>query len=312
MDLGALAWKHKISIAIVAIGFIIMTLNPAGALAILFGIAQFIYKEHKDSKNANKLVSLATELEKEKQKSEKLNEEKNHYSALISKVKEDLERKEISIQMLVEKFNKPLYTIILQKYNEAAGKLIVKKLYSLGFVSSGQGIYLLKPLKAIELGIDNNTNITKWVQDNLLANLPNNYKYIIKFACIVDLRNVSTFTKIVIHAKTVFDKLDIADIMTLKDFFANTKSIISIKEIIENTDITFLIDACITEAERDALRQNSSQILKTLLPAKNRSMLNLATQDIMTISSQLNSYCSEPDKVATNILNNAIFWKRFF
>lgn len=303
------AKKNWVPAFIVIISVSIGVINPAGFLGIIPAILMFVYNASKDKK----VEDLAKELEKEKKAADIAKAESEKTTKIITRIKETMKQKNISAQQLIEKLDKPLYSIILQKYNEPHGqKKIVEILSNLGFVTSGQGVYILRPIN--NAGINNTTNVYKWVDQNVVNKLPPDYKFIIKFAAIVDLRKVASFQRKVIHTKTVDAVLDIDDLLSIKNIIIETDKIISLKKVVEESDLGFLINSGIPENELENIKTNSQNIISALekTNGKKISLINICAVQKDQLEKALQPYCSEQTVVATNIQDNSRFWQNFF
>jgi len=253
----------------------------------------------------------------EEVKDEKTKEslEKQQLRKILDKINETLKKENISKEDLLEKLDSPLFTIIIQKYNEPQ-KRIQSRLLSLGFKTFGQGIYILPPVKAdfIKKGFD----LKKWIHKHILKGLPKDYKYIIKFAAIVDMRKMICDKQLVTKAQTYLDVLSIDDLMSPQQIinYLKTKRNISLKDIIELPNIAFLVEEYLTSRkDYEMLKRNNDKILSEIkreIKVDEIKTTDLGSIDEEKLSEILKKYVSEPEKIAKRIKMNSIFWRDVF
>jgi hypothetical protein len=325
-------WFAVVSLLILAAGSVLYFYVDQGAISFITFIVGFagllfsVYQYYQGNKAKTDYEKAVTEYkqkyESELQKSEKLEKEKSEATfekselrKFLDKINEMLQRENITKEELIAKLDAPLPTIIIQKYNEPK-KRIQKKLLSLGFKTFGYGIYVLPPVKAdfIQVGFD----LKSWIKRNVLKGLPKDYKYIINFAIVVDLRKMVCDKKIVTKARTFLDILKAEDIMKPQEVveYIKLKKNISTKDIIELPNLLFLVeDYLIKKSDLEKLRKNNDAIFEGIM--KKVSCQSIKTTDLAAIGEKeltgiLSEHISEPDKIAKRIIENAKFWKAYF
>ena len=266
-----------------------------------------IYKEQN-----KELIEKYKEVKDEK---EKKSIEKKQLEKLLDKINETLQKENISKEDLIEKLDSPLFTILIQKYNEPK-KQIQNRLLKLGFKTFGQGIYILPPVKAnfIKRGFD----LKRWLQRRILKDLPKDYKYIIKFAAVVDMRKMICDKQLVIKAQTYLDILSVEDLIQPHQIvtYLKSKRNISLRDVIELANISFLVEEyLVKKKDYKILKKNNDKILSEIKREMNMDEVKtteLGSIDEETLSKILEKYVSEPKKIAERIKENSIFWKNVF
>ncbi len=244
------------------------------------------------------------------------NVKKDSYQKLLSKINLTLERENITKQELIDKLDEKVRTIMLQKYNEPARKLITDRLFEMGFKTTGQGVYILPPVKAtfIKPGF----NLNKWLKDEILDRLPDDHKYIIKFAMVVDFKKMVFEKKIVVRAKTILENMDAEDILEPSEVveYLQMKKNISIKDVIEVPNLAFLVEEhLVSAANYKKLIEQNEEIINRIQREMNLPELNttrLGNVDQEQLSTILQHYVTESDTIAERIIQNAGFWNAFF
>jgi hypothetical protein len=253
----------------------------------------------------------------EKRKTEKeLKKIKKHASGMeriVSRINETLKKEHISKEELIMKIDSPQFILMLQKYNEPP-KEIQNRLLKSGFKTFGYGIYILPPVRARELGISADLDIDKWVDNNVLTGLPNDYKYIINFAAVIDLRHMTAKRKMVVRPKTYLDILEPEDLVNpdeIASYLKNKKNI-SLKDIIQIPNFAFLIDEfSIDKEDYNALKMHNDKILTDI--KKKIGNGEIKTTDLSTIAETtlnevLKNYVKNPEIISKMIIKNAKFW----
>ncbi len=226
---------------------------------------------------------------------------------VISKVKETMKSKDIALDKVLEKIKKPLYAITVQKYMEGEGNSLIKdKLLSLGFVTWGSGIYLLPPHKGPN--ITESFRISDWIEDTILKALPTDYKYLIQFATVIDLRKVFSKRHISKKRRTIFEVLK-EDESFLPELLVSLKEEnITLKRMITEATIDFLTQDSCTQSEKEKLKQKS-QIILTNLSLSN--ILDLRLTGVDRLRESIKNQCQNDQKVAEEISANSTFWYTF-
>ncbi|MHB1830734.1 MAG: hypothetical protein ACYCO0_05065 [Candidatus Micrarchaeaceae archaeon] len=303
-------------------------------LAILSIIWQFKDNNKKDSDNVLELARLyeqdKTKMREEYSAKEKqILSEKSETEAeldkarmqttglekIVSKINETLKKEHISKEELINKIDSPQYMLMIQKYNEPP-KEIQNRLLEYGFKTFGYGIYLLPPVKSRDLGVKADFDIKKWMEQTILKGLPKNYKYIINFAAIVDIRHMTSKRNIVEKARTYLDILEPEDLVRPEEIalYLKNKKNISIKDVIQIPNLIFLVDNFgIDMEDYNALNEHNDEILiaiKKKIKAKDIKTTDLATINEDTIESVLSKYTKKPKEITKMIIRNAKFWNR--
>lgn len=191
-------------------------------------------------------------------------------------------------------------------------QIIFKRLNDLEFINLGKGTYISSPSK---LHLTNlNFNVKEWVGKNLLNDLPQDYKYLIKFATIIDLRNVFSERVISIRGKTLFEALQENDKFIIDLLLILKKEDITIDSVIKNSTIDLLIDDNLTKNELEKIRENSNIIMENLSTSHNNKFIyltDLFNLDLNKTNEILKGYCTNYESVSNQIINNAKFWNNF-
>jgi len=257
---------------------------------------------------------IASEKSKADSEKEKAIKEATGLKKILSRVNETLSKEHISKEDLIDKMKENQYTILIQKHNESIEKTIRDRLYSLGFKHINSGIYILPPVKAREWGVDGNFDLDKWLKTKLLLNLPKDYKHMINFVSIIDLKKTTARNNLVKRSRTYLDVLEPADLIEperLIEYLKDKKNI-SIKDIIQVPNLLFLVDEyAVNKKDYESIKRHNDEILISI---KNKIHLDeiktadLATIDEETLKEALENYTNKPTEISSMIIRNAKFW----
>ncbi|MGC8580442.1 MAG: hypothetical protein ACP5MB_10360 [bacterium] len=300
-----------------------------GGIIFVLAILSFIWEVRSSTsggggEDIHKLAELYEQEDARRQAESKTNEKQRKLverenlalKKIVYKIDETLKSEKISKEDLIAKIKGGRYTILLQKHNEGPEKYIRGRLYSLGFRHINSGIYILPPVKARELDISESFDISDWLKRVLLKGLPNDYKCMINFVSIIDLKNTAAHNNLVKRSKTYLDVLAPEDLIEPEGLIAylNDKKNISIKDVIQIPNLVFLLDeSSVDKKDYEAVRKHNDEILMAI--KKNVGSKEIITTDFATINENiiqdvLKAYVSNPGEISGMIIRNAKFWNR--
>jgi gas vesicle protein len=268
------------------------------------GIITFIVTYYFFKKSPSK-----QDIKKIDQKLDKIKESKK-YEKFLLKVKDAINKKQIEIEKVLSKLSTPLYAILIRKYNEDKTHKIEKFLRSSEskFKIIGPGLYILPPENCPE--INASFDVKKWLNEEILKtlNLPQNYKRLFSFISVIDLRKTAEERVIAKRGRTIFEVLG-KDRQIMANLLSSKKIFGEVCEIIDNSDISWLIDKDCSNEELEKIQSNSDEILKKLGKSKLTDLFTLEKQEI---EEELKKYCSNFGSVAEQIKENSLFWNNLF
>ena len=197
---------YALSVILFLIGIVMLIFgNYFGFLsligALIFVVMGAISQRKSDNKRSKEHRALADLIQAGKESRRK-----------IESLRELMKQKNIDIKKIVTKFDKPLYSLFIYKFNEVSrGKknmpkplteLIVQKLK---FKLIGNSFYMLLPKDMPT--INSRFNLERWIKGNIISKLPEGTTYTLNFIALVDVRKIFCY-KTVEWGNTVFDVLD--------------------------------------------------------------------------------------------------------
>jgi len=273
-------------------------------LAIIIPGGIFIYQEFKRKRSDAKIIA---EIKKRDQTEE--------LEVVLRRVRGSLKLHNISIEDLIKKFHKPILALLAYKDREKFGKKtsnqLKTELISAGFKPIAKGLYILPPIKAVNLNLENSETIGKWFDDNVASNLPKGYEYVISLVPI-DIQKV--FSRRIAPEKAwaqTFSRVLGPEEVLPSNFLLK---FISVESLIKSGDIAFLASKFCSESELLKLQDFRDAIIKEIFGLKSEEIslrwyLDLNVDDL-TLALQKYKFESAK-KLSEGIIAEAKFWNAF-
>lgn len=251
-----------VAVILICIGIVLLFFFPSlGLLSIIFGIAisiiQHFFQKRSDEQRHKEYIHLALMITESAEAQKK-----------IQALKDLMKKKNISIKRLIEKFDKPIHSIFIYKFNEAqrgkkdAPKPLKKHIEEkLKFMLVSNSFYILPPKDMPK--ITESFDLEAWAQKNIISKMPENATYTLNFVALVDLTKVFCF-KTVDWGRTVFDVLARDHTFLGKLIESLIKSNIALSDIIKDYGLGDIITLKINKSIIKKLNEESAQILKSL------------------------------------------------
>lgn len=301
--------------------FIGFEISLIGTIISIIGVIYSYYSGKKQSKDIQEIKKQNEEIIKTFNEREELEDKIREKEALIRRFRSSLHEEGISTKKLVEEYReKELNAIILYKGFEKPGKKIKDRYIKLGFKPLGRGVWFLPPAHLPE-NIENQEDLGKWVESSMLYDLPNSYEHCLSFVGIVDLKKSYASKKLKpnveyrIQWRTIWDSLTIEEVYPLDYAEKYIKENISLKELIQISDITFLASKACSDSELKNIEDDRKNVILRLKEATGLQNLTLSDyakvvdkKDLVTV---LSKHVKAPDNVADSIKSEAIFWDDF-
>jgi hypothetical protein len=225
----------------------------------------------------------------------------------LQSLKELMKRKNISIRKIIEKFDNPLFSIFIYKFNERPRgkknaptplKDLIEK--SLNFKVIGNSFYMLLPQNMPN--IKRKFNLDKWCKDYIISKLPKNATYTLNFVALVDLRKIFCF-KTVNWGNTVFDVLTQDPTFLAKLIESLTEDKIMPKDLMKDYTVGDIITLKLSEAIIMPLKKNSIKILHNLNCDHVTELCDVPSNDLKNeFSKYINQNVQE---ITNNIIQNS-------
>lgn len=245
---------------------------------------------------------------------------------LMNKVTMEMRKEHLSKESLLRKMDKPIYGILLFKGHEhdlngSKNKPLRDEILpNLGFnhLKGNRGTYLLPPSRLP--AFSNRKELEKWITKNILDRIPKNYRYVIPFIQLIDLRFTFSKKKDKLTKKDYDFLLDSIAAEELLNFseslnYLQKKKKISLKDIVETPHIHFLLDnTSINQKDKELLNKKNKEIVGQLEDKLGREIftrdfVNMSNEDLTNI---LNKYIQIEEKDVKIIKQNAQFWVNLF
>ncbi len=291
--------KLLLPITIVAISLILAILfyQYIAFIGIIIALGIFFYHSYQDAKEKPK-PEVITEIIRIIEKDE--DAEKR-----IKTLEKMIKNPSVTIFDLIKKFRKPIYTLVIYKWYEETQRKIVDLLSNdLGFERLGNGLYILPPSK---LNYPYNKPpeqkwIENWFKRNIKRKIPEDYKYVVHFMALVNIRHIFSERRFSKQDKTALEILT-KDEVFLKHFLSTVEEEYkSTKEIIKEERISLLITDYCTDAERRRINEENNKIMKKL---NCKNLFDVSTKTRREINEVIKGYCKRDFEVTDNIYNNA-------
>lgn len=263
-------------------------------------------KENKDL--AETLISREREIGKLKQEKAELissfNQEKD-------RVIDSLKRRGISTEKLINKYDKPLFAILIsyasQKELNDHGKLRDSSFIRVELEKYGSkylgGTDAIIPPTRVPKGIQNSEDLQRWFEKSILKG-----RYCkVKFLSLIDLKRKSFWKTYLPYEQKDPIHRSIGEVLKIDDLFTEEDiKRISISEIIKEGDILWLASSILDGKELDKILRNQKKIEKSL---GNPSLRELAEDQMLNkLTASLSGIVSGPGVVSQKIINEAKFW----
>ncbi|MCK4614865.1 MAG: hypothetical protein KAU14_08680 [Thermoplasmata archaeon] len=293
----------------VIVGLLIVALMSWGVARLL----NSILKKKDNSEIVELLMNRIQTLEFEKDDLRgSMQKEKEHQTADKQQIISALKRKGISTDKLIERYNKPLFAILIsyasQKKKNEKGKLqkysFVKeelKRYNSKYLG---GTDTLIPPAKVPLWIKNEKDLKKWFEKDILKGRSCK----LKFLSLIDLKKGTTWGNYLPYKQRQPAHFAIGEVLNVDDVFTEDQiNTISLSQIIRDGDIGWLASSILNEKELEGILKDQTVIEMEL---GNPSLRNLTKDDMIPkISSVLSDYIENAEEVAKSIVGEARYWE---
>ncbi len=293
--------SYIISVFIFLLGLVLLFYYPtlgvlSLVLAFVIPVIQYFLQKSSDRTRDQQYQQIATLILDSAEAEKK-----------IDSLKDIIKKKNISINKFIEKFDKPIYSIFIYKFNEVPRgeknpvKLLTEHmLKNLKFQLISNSFYVLPPKEMPT--IDEKFDIELWTKENIISKLPKDTTYTLNFVALVDLRKIFSY-KNVQHGITVFDIL-IKDTKFLETFLRTLKKEkISLAQIIKDFFIGDIVTIKVDGDLIQKLNKNSYEILNKI---NCKDVTEICDVPISNLKETLSIYVSlNLDEITTNILENS-------
>lgn len=310
----------------------IPVLEIAGFFLTLYGLLREFSESKKEEERDIKILSGQTkiiEVQKE------IKEHTSRIAHIERKVDEEFTSRRIldrirkslkgtlTTRDIINELDTPLYALIIHKWGEPNEKIIRDKLYTLGFKDLGQGVKILPPAK-VPKDLRTREDIGVWLKQNVLKDLPKNYKYSIIYATFIDLRKVyaeKAAPREWVHrfrGQTIFDRLSWDELFP-PEIIRKTvrkKLKVSIEELInEYLPLPFLLSRFLNDENLEKVvkdQEAMTEEIKRIFNLNRVLLVDFAWMDSNKLSKVLSKYGVEnPENTAQNIIDEAAIWRQF-
>jgi len=232
----------------------------------------------------------------------------------VLKITDSLKRTGVSVEKLIDRYNKPLNAILIS-YASQGIKSENGKFRKLAFVKQellrynakylGGTTSLIPPSK-VPPNIKIVKDLQEWFEKEILKNRYCKLRYL----ALIDLKNVF-WRKYLPYKQKAPLHFTIGEVLNIDDIFTEDQiNKISLAQIIRDGDIVWLASRALSEAELDIIIKNRRIIEEKL---GNLSLREFADDNkIESISKILSEFIGMPNEIAKSIVNEAKFWESQF
>lgn len=309
------------------------------ATITVFGLIYPIYKEYLDQKSQRRdkfqrlfdkeeIISNSNRNTEKVQKEIKKNVIKrkkvDKLKLFLGKLQTELLKENISKEELISNIHSNENAILIFKPQELDTnrsknvKLIKERMIDLGFKPIGSGVSILPPALTPNF-LRNKKDLDNWVDKNLLFDLPEDYRFILSFVMIIDLKLTTSRKKDEISwKKEIYEVLDVSELYSIDDTidYLIKKKNLSIKDIINIPSFYFLSDNTdISLEDRNKLEKKDIIIIKNLkkrLEVDELKLLDIIKIEKHILKDELEKFVKVTNKDIDKIITNAKFWKKVF
>ena len=223
-----------------------------------------------------------------------------------------LKRRALSINKLIEKYDKPLNVIFISystQKDRGRGGRIQEAHFIKGELEKYHAKYLggtdsVIPPAYVPTWIKDGKDLKRWFSRNILRG-----RYCkLKLLALVDIKRKAYWDTLLPYKQTHPIHKNIGEVLNVKDLFTEQQiRRIALGEIIVNGDIAWLASTILVGDELEVILNNQSLIEKEL---GNPSLRNLATDSGKNdLSRVLSKFIQHPSNVADKIIAEAKFWQ---
>ncbi len=270
----------------------------------------------------NKIDTYEKQITQKQGEVDKLTISNTKLKQLMNKISNEIKKEHLSKEKIIKRISKPIYGLLLFKGHELdkdgseAKPLRDNILPSLGFnhLTGCKGTYLLPPSKLPPF--ENKQDLEKWISKNIYDKIPSNFRYVIPYIQLIDLRFNFSKKKDDLTKKnygTILDSVNVEDLLNFTESlnYLQKKKSISLKDIIEIPHVFFLADnTSLSKTDLETLKQNDENIIKAL---EKKIGAEIFTKDFVKIEDNILKTVIEEHIHISNddikiIKQNAKFW----
>jgi hypothetical protein len=285
-----------------------------GIFILLFILKKAEIEKIQNSSLVDKLNERIFELEEDNEGAQKkLEKGKKQFEKEKNRIIKSIERKGISTDKLIRKYDKPLNAILIsyssQKNENVNGKIVTEKflreeLSRFGLKSLGGSDFLIPP-SHVPKSIRTRLDLEKWFEHEILKG-----RYCkIKFLLLIDLNKNSFWKNYLPYTQKKPFHHTIGEVLSIDDIFTeNQINKIAISDIIKSGDILWLASSFLSEEESEIIQKNQHSIEKQL----NNPSLRIIGDDKYKnrLTEVLSEYIENAEEISQKIINEAKYWKK--
>lgn len=280
---------------------------------IIAKILDKFFSKKEDNLEVIKLYeSRMRSLQGEKEQlAENLSKAKETHKKEQTRVIDSLKRRGLSVEKLIEKYDKPLNAILIsyvtQKAPTTTGyykdtKFVREELKRFNVKSIGGCVSLIPPSK-VPPHIKDRKDLKEWFEKEILKGRFCKVPFLILF----DLKKHAFWNTYLPYKQkkpfyhTIGESLSVEDLFTEKQI-----NKIALSTVIKDGDITWFASSVLGESEVDIIIKNQAVIEKSLGNPSLRVLANNVTT--AQLSKSLSPFLKKPDDVAKAIIEEAKYW----
>lgn len=239
---------------------------------------------------------------------------------LVTRLKDQIKAANITTEEVLRSYNGPVNCIMLLKFVEKyktkrEGTPLRDRIIAGGWRYLQGGVWVLPPVKTPRT-LANQDDLKLWVYQNLIKPSGKDLQYVFPFVSIVDLKKTIGDKKRVLKkpmSNTIFNIMEVEEIVPSSAIYEYMKTKnLSIEQIIESGDITFLAKPFADEGTMPVLLENKEKItrrLQKIMEANDTSLHYIASLDAREFADALQGIIPHPADFAQRVIIEARYWE---
>jgi hypothetical protein len=239
---------------------------------------------------------------------------------LVTRLKDQIKEANITTEEVLRSYNAPVNCIMLLKFVEKykskrEGTPLRDRIIAGGWRYLQGGVWVLPPVKTPRT-IANQDDLKLWIYQNLVKPSGKDLQYVFPFVSIVDLKKTIGDKKRVLKkpmSNTIFNVMEMEEIVPSSAIYEYLKAKnMSIEQIIESGDITFLAKAFADDSTMPVLLENKEKItrrLQKIMETTDVSLLYIASLDAKDFADALQGIIPHPADFAQRVIIEARYWE---
>lgn len=280
-----------------------------------------INKIEESVKGPQKASYYQKRLAKSEKKTSKLEAANLKLRQLMERVSFQLKKEHLSKNSLLKRVDKPIYALLLFKGQEIdmnrtkAKPLRDKILPGLGFkfIKGSRGLYLLPPSRLPSF--KDRPDLEHWIKNNIYSSIPKNFRYIIPYITLIDLRFTFSKKEDKLSKKydLLLDAISSEELLTFSEglSYLQRKKKLSLQDLINIPNFLFWSDnTSLSPKEKEKLTESNDKIVELIQKDLNREVFTKDVPDLETerLYEHMSKFVSITKEDVIAIKENAKFW----